>query len=202
MTPDPDDVALGARLLSGIPTNEARSPELLRTVAERARAFGHRLADLDAPAPGDPTGGHRVVERTGGLDRDTPVLARFLHRSGTIELFTDSIAFCESLVDTHGWRAHFPAGSVRAAAVLHERAHHLLAGPYARDLRVAVGHPALRIGRWVHWAHVAGAEELAAHAYAARRLGLGRSPLLVTAAASAALDRRARTVKEASTWAS
>ncbi|MBW0104231.1 hypothetical protein [Pseudonocardia sp. KRD291] len=199
---DVDDVALGARLLAGIPTNEARGPELLGVLSDRAQRFGRSLADADADEPA----AHRVVERTGGLDRDVPTLARFSHRSGTVELFTDSIAFCEDLVDRMGWRPLFPAGSVRAAALLHEDAHHLLAGRYARDLRVAVGHPALRLGRLVRWAHVAGAEELAAHAYAARRLGLGRSPLLVTAAASAALDRPAAVAtapaKEARTWAS
>ncbi|ANY08929.1 hypothetical protein [Pseudonocardia sp. HH130630-07] len=199
-----DDVTLGARLLHGIPTNESRDACALQLISRRAQEFGHRLADRDVPGPG--TGpSHRVVERTGGLTREVPVLARFLHRSGTVELFTDSVAFCEDLVDRHGWRAWFPGGSVRAAALLHEHAHHLLAGPHARELRVAVGVPALRIGRLVRWAHVAGAAELAAHAYAERRLGLGRSPLLLTAAAADALDTALDTTvagKGARTWAS
>jgi hypothetical protein len=211
-----DDIALGARLLAGIPTNEARPPEQLRGFSARAQEFGRGLAEIDTEIDTGEPAAHHVVERTGGLDREVPTLARFLHRSGTVELFTDSIAFCEDLVERLGWRALFPAGSIRAAAVLHEHAHALLAGPHARGLRVAVGHPAIRIGRLVRWAHVAGAEELAAHAYAARRSGLGRSPLLVTAAAAAALDRAApdhaapdpRAVtaavpgKEAQSWAS
>jgi hypothetical protein len=195
---DLGDLDLGARLLAGVPTNESRSPEQLRDFSARAQEFGRSLADSGTAEPA----GHRVVERTGGLERDVPTLARFLHRSGTVELFTDSIAFCEDLVDRLGWRELFPAGSIRAAAVLHEHAHGLLAGPHARELRVAVGHPAIRVGRLVRWAHVAGAEELAAHAFAARRLGLRRSPLLVTAAAAAALDHQSVPGKEAQSWAS
>ncbi|GAA2018473.1 hypothetical protein WDZ16_09530 [Pseudokineococcus marinus] len=178
------DVALGADLLRGVPTNDGRSEDLLRQVSERAQAFGRRMAAAPqgAGAPG------RVVERDDGLDRPDPVVARYLHREGVVEVFTDAVALCEDLVELLGWRAWFPTGSVRAAAVAHERAHHLVAERHAAELRGAVGVPALRLGRWVRWAHVAGAEELAAHAFAQQALGLGRSPLLVTAAATTCLE--------------
>ncbi|MGQ4427627.1 hypothetical protein ACN6LL_002654, partial [Streptomyces violaceoruber] len=47
------------------------------------------------------------------------------------------------------------------------------------------GHSALRLGRLRVPGHVAGAEEVAAHAYARTVCGLGRSPLLLTAALAA-----------------
>ncbi|MER7974114.1 hypothetical protein ABTX35_34775, partial [Streptomyces sp. NPDC096080] len=47
------------------------------------------------------------------------------------------------------------------------------------------GHPVLSVGRLRVLAHVAGAEELAAHAHARAVCGLGRSPLLLSAALAA-----------------
>ncbi len=188
---DTDDVDLGVRVLRGTPTNESRDDATLRAVSAAAQRFGARLA-AEQPSPSSHSGQPpAVVERTGGLESDSPVVARYLPRRARVEVFVDVVAHCEAVVDALGWRAWFPAGSTRAAALLHEEAHELISHQYAAELRRAVGVPALRVGRWTRWAHVAGADELAAHAYAQARLGLPRSPLLVTAAAMAAIDRRA-----------
>jgi len=176
-----DDVELGIRLLRGTPTNEGRDDAQLRRISIAAQRFGADLA-ADHTAPAD---GAVVVERSGG---DRSVVARYLPRRGRIELFTDTVAHCESVVARLGWTDRFPPGTVRAAAVLHERAHERITHRRAAELRAAVGVPALRLGRWTRWAYVAGAEELAAHAYAGAVLGLPRSPLLITAAAMAAIE--------------
>lgn len=181
-----DDTVLGVRLLRGTPTNEAREDAELEHISGAAQQFGHdRAADPEVAASGLAA---TVRERHDGLGSAAPAVARFLPRQGRIELFTDVIEHCEAVVEALGWRGLFPPGSVREAALLHERAHELIGHEHARDLRRAVGVPALRLGRYVRWAHVAGADELAAHAYAQSRLGLPRSPLLVTVAAMAALD--------------
>ena len=197
------DVDLGVVLLRGTPTNQARPDEVLRRISARAQAFGRDLASGRSDGPGRSgeagpggAGGMTVVERRDGLDSGDPAVARFSHRTRTIHLYLDTVDLCEDLVDSLGWRSTFPVGSVRAAAVEHERAHDLISHAHAKDLRVAVAQPALAIGRWRRWAHVAGADELAAHAFAQAVLGLGRSPLLVTSAAVSALDAGHRPVKE------
>jgi hypothetical protein len=207
---DTSDVDLGVVLLRGTPTNQARTPEALRRISARAQQFGRDLAgrtrasgsgsgsvsvsDDDLVAPG--AHGMTVVEHRDGLRSGDPAVALFSHRTRTIDLYLDTVEFCEDLVDRLDWRSWFAAGSVRDAAIAHERAHDLISHAHARDLRVAVGEAALTVGRWHRWAHVAGADELAAHAYAQAVLGLGRSPLLVTAAAATALDQVHRPVKE------
>ncbi|CAM5495335.1 hypothetical protein SVIOM342S_01808 [Streptomyces violaceorubidus] len=65
---------------------------------------------------------------------------------------------------------------------MHVHLHH---GPAKAELKRALGHSALRLGRLRVPGHVAGAEEVAAHAYARTVCGLGRSPLLLTAALAA-----------------
>lgn len=177
------DVELGARLLADTPTHDSRDPELLRRWAWVAGEFGTELAgrsDTRREAP------PRIVERTGGLDE--LLLARYLSRHRTVELFTDTIALGEELIEMLGWRHWYPVGALRTAALTHEDAHHLLHESPAtrRELRQRLAHPAARIGRWRITAHVAGADELAAHAYAAAAGALGRSPLLITAALTAA----------------
>ncbi len=176
-----DEVELGVRLLRGTPTNEARDDAQLRRISIAAQRFGADLAADHTPAADDAT----VIERPG---TDLSVVARYLPRRGRIELFTDTVAHCEAVVARLGWTDWFPPGTVRAAAVLHERAHERIAHRHAAALRAAVGVPALRLGRWTRWAHIAGAGELAAHAYAGAVLALPRSPLLITAAAMAAIE--------------
>ncbi|WP_220032703.1 MULTISPECIES: hypothetical protein [unclassified Curtobacterium] len=202
---DRSDDALGVMLLRGTPTNETRSEEQLAEFSRRAAAFGVALADrTSAPSSGGSADGSsgaiRVVERGGGLAQGG-LLARYGSRDHRVELFTDTVDFCERLVDDLDWRRWFPSGSVRAAAVEHERAHHLVTADRSRDLRAALGLQVLRIGRLRRFGTVAGADEVAAHAFAARSVGLGRSPLLLTAAAQAALAtrtgaRRAPTTRE------
>ncbi|TCK64576.1 hypothetical protein [Curtobacterium sp. PhB136] len=185
------DAELGARLLRGVPTNEARSDEELLRHAARATAFGTELA---GSTPCGSTAGSlagstpAIVEHEGGLD--AALLAQYDARHHRIDLFTDSIAFCEQLVDDLGWRHLFPVGSVRAAAVEHERAHHLVTADRSRGLRAALDHEVFRLGRFRRLAYIAGADEVAAHAFAARSLGLTRSPLLLTRAATAAIRTR------------
>jgi hypothetical protein len=178
-----DDVEWAVRLLAATPTHEGRDPELLRQWARRASEFGSRLALVPSTA--------RVVERDGGLER--MLLARYTSRPPTVELYTDTLALAEEVVEAHGWRAWYPPGSVRAAALAHEAVHaHLHHGPAKAALKQALGHTVLRVGRHRVAGHVAGAEEVAAHAYARTVCGLGRSPLLLTAALRAALTRPGR----------
>ncbi|WP_043254307.1 hypothetical protein [Streptomyces sp. Tu6071] len=173
-----DDLAYGARFLASLPLHAHRDPAVLRRWAEAADRFGADLARTPAPAPA------HVVESTGGLERG--LLARYTSRPQAVELYTDAIAAAERLVARLGWRAWFPAGSVRAAALAHEAVHERLHhGPGRAALKQALGHTALRLGRLRVPAHVAGAEELAAHAYARTVCGLGRSPLLLSAALAA-----------------
>lgn len=201
---DRSDDALGVMLLRGTPTNEGRSSDQLADLSRRSAAFGAALADqtreTSSGASADWPSSIRVVECDGGLAQGG-LLARYCSRDHRVELFTDTVAFCEHLVDKLDWRRWFPPGSVRAAAVEHERAHHLVTADRSRDLRAALGLQVLRIGRFRRFGTVAGAEEVVAHAFATRSVGLGRSPLLLTAAAQAALAtrtgaRRAQTSKE------
>jgi len=188
---DLDDAELGAQLLRGVPTNELRSDEELLRHAARATAFGAELAGSTAGStPSGSTAGPTpaIVEHDGGLD--AALLAQYDSRHHRIDLFTDTIAFCERLVDELGWRHLFPVGSVRAAAVEHERAHHLVTADRSRGLRAALDHQVFRLGRFRRLAYIAGTDEVAAHAFAARSLGLSRSPLLLTRAATAAIRTR------------
>ncbi|EFL29207.1 conserved hypothetical protein [Streptomyces himastatinicus ATCC 53653] len=173
-----DDIEYGARFLGSLSLHESRDPALLRHWAATAAEFGAALAPAEVPTP------LRIVESEGGLGRG--LLARYTSRPPTVELYTDSIDAAERLVTAHGWRDWFPAGSVRAAALAHEAVHERLHhGPGRTALKEALGHTALRLGRLRVLGHVAGAEELAAHAYAQAVCGLGRSPLLLSAALAA-----------------
>ncbi|MGW2331107.1 hypothetical protein ACWC5C_35865 [Streptomyces sp. NPDC001700] len=173
-----DDIEYGARFLGSLSLHEGSDPARLRQWAVAAAEFGAALAPAPAPAP------LRIVESGGGLERG--LLARYTSRPPTVELYTDSIDAVERLVAAHGWRAWFPAGSVRAAALAHEAVHERLHhDPERTALKQALGHTALRLGRLRVFAHVAGADELAAHAYAQAVCGLGRSPLLLSAALAA-----------------
>ncbi len=175
-----DDVAFGVRLLANTPTHEGRDPELLRHWARTADAFGASLPPVAATA--------RVVESDGGLAKG--LLARYTSRPvPTVELFTDTLALAEELIDLLGWREWYPAGSVRAAAIAHEAVHERLHhGPAKKSLKLALNHVVLRAGRHTLYGHVAGADEIAAHAHARTVCGLGRSPLLLTAALAAAAE--------------
>ncbi|GGX69565.1 hypothetical protein [Streptomyces minutiscleroticus] len=176
-----DDIEWAVRLLAATPTHEHRDPELLRRWARAADAFGAALPPVECTA--------RIVERDGGLERG--LLARYTSRPPTVELYADTVALAEEVVDARGWRAWFPPGSVRAAALAHEAVHaHLHHGRARAALKHALGHSALRLGRLRVPGHVAGAEEVAAHAYARTVCGLGRSPLLLTAALAAEADAR------------
>ncbi|MFF3751845.1 hypothetical protein ACFYYH_15520 [Streptomyces sp. NPDC002018] len=178
-----DDTEFGVRLLANTPTHEGRDPELLRRWARAAAAFGAALPPSPSTA--------RVVERDGGLERG--LLARYTSRPPTVELYTDTLAAAGDLADRLGWSHWYPAGSVRAAALAHEAVHERLHhGPAKRALREALGHLVLRVGRRRVYGHVAGADEIAAHAHARAVCGLGRGPLLLTAALASWAEWQAR----------
>ncbi|MGW7276588.1 hypothetical protein ACWGH5_39600 [Streptomyces sp. NPDC054864] len=169
-----DDLDHAVQFLAATPTHEGRDPRLLRQWARIAEEFGTALAPVPCRA--------RIVERSDGLERG--LLARYTSRpTPTVELYTDTLAAAEALIDERGWRQWYPPGSVRAAALAHESVHeHLHHGPAKAALKRALGHVVLRAGRLRLHGHVAGAEEIAAHAHARTVCGLGRSPLLLTAA--------------------
>lgn len=175
-----DDVEFGVRLLANTPTHEGRDPELLRRWARTAEEFGAALAPTASTA--------RIVESGGGLAKG--LLARYTSRPvPAVELFTDTLALAEELTDRLGWRHWFPAGSVRAAAIAHEAVHEQLNhGPAKKALKRELNHVVLRAGRHTLYGHVAGADEIAAHAHARAACGLGRSPLLLTAALATAAE--------------
>lgn len=180
---DLDDTELGARLLADTPTHEGRDPETLRRWAGAAAGFGAALPPVPCTA--------RVVERTGGLE--IGLLARYTSRPGTVELYTDTVAAAEDLAERLGWSDWFPRGSLRTAALAHEAVHeHLHHGPAKAALKRTLGHVVLRVGSRRVYGHVAGADEIAAHAYARTVSGLGRSPLLLTAALAVAAEPQAR----------
>ncbi|OON82310.1 hypothetical protein [Streptomyces tsukubensis] len=176
-----DDEEFGVRLLAATPTQEGRDPDRLRQWARAAAEFGAALPAVPSSA--------RIVERDDGLGRG--LLARCTTRPvPTVELFTDTLARAEELIDARGWRGWYPAGSVRAAALAHEAVHERLHhGPAKAELRRALGHVVLKVGRHRVYGHVAGADEIAAHAHARVVCGLGRSPLLLTAALAASYGR-------------
>ncbi|MFI1395980.1 hypothetical protein [Streptomyces sp. NPDC020681] len=169
-----DDLDLAADFLAATPTHEGRDRALLSAWARAAEEFGATVAQTSARA--------RVVERAGGLELG--LLARYTSRpTATVELYTDTLALAEALIEQRGWRHWYPEGSVRAAALAHEAVHEQLHhGPAKAALKRSLGHVVLRIGRRRVLGHVAGAEEIAAHAHARTVCGLGRSPLLLTAA--------------------
>ncbi|MBM7440678.1 hypothetical protein [Streptomyces sp. HB132] len=177
-----DDLGLAVRLLASTPTHEGRDPELLRHWARTAEAFGAALAPVPCRA--------RITERADGLERG--LLARYTSRPApAVELYTDTLAAAEALIDARGWRHWYPRGSVREAALAHEAVHEQLHhGPAKAALKHALGHVVLRAGRFRLHGHVAGAEEIAAHAYARTVCGLGRSPLHLTAALADAVTQR------------
>ncbi|MBM9617306.1 hypothetical protein ACFQ60_45355 [Streptomyces zhihengii] len=184
---DAHDLDLAVSLLAGTPTHEDRDPELLRRWALAATEFGSRMTPAAEPV--------RVVERDGGLAAG--LLARYRSRPPVVEVYTDTVRRAEALIDERGWRDWYPQGSVRAAALAHEQAHAWLHHARVRaEFKRALGHTALRLGRRRLYAYVAGADELAAHAYAHTACGLGRSPLLLTEALGAAVSREAAVSSE------
>ncbi|MFD3922719.1 hypothetical protein [Streptomyces sp. NPDC058595] len=179
-----DDIEFGVRLLANTPTHEGRAPERLRRWARTADEFGAALALGAEPLAAT----SRVVESGDGLAKG--LLARYTSRPvPTVELFTDTLALAEELTDRLGWRHWYPAGSVRAAAIAHEAVHEQLHhGPAKTALKRSLDHVVLRAGRHRLYGHVAGADEIAAHAYARTVCGLGRSPLMLTAALAAVAE--------------
>ncbi|MEV6235041.1 hypothetical protein AB0L88_44950 [Saccharopolyspora shandongensis] len=178
------DVELAARLLAGTPTHEARDSALLARWAEVSTGYGAELARSGAAGPADPP---RVLERDGGLNRG--LMARYRSRPvSTVELYVDALALGEDLAAFLGWQGWFPPGSLRATALAHEEAHARLHDTgVRRALRHRLGHISLRLGRFRIFGHVAGADEVAAHGYAGAVVGLGRTPILLTAALTGAV---------------
>ncbi|MFL1380987.1 hypothetical protein [Nocardiopsis protaetiae] len=185
-----DEVDLAVGLLSLIPLHEDRDRAQLREWAARALAFGRELA-REAPAA-DTARTEVVEEPTGGLAPGEVLLAEYLHRpSGDrIVVYADALAHAHRVARAAGWGRDFTPAAVRRAALAHEEAHRMLHGGRARALRDRLGHDLLRLGPLRLRGHVAGADEIAAHAYAHARCGLRRSPLALTAALAATLEHQ------------
>lgn len=186
-----DDVDLAAGLLSGLALHETRDPERLRAWAARALEFGREMARR-APEGEAGSGPEVVEEATGGLAPGEVLLAEYLHRScgDRIVVHTDALDYAHRVARAAGWERDFPVRAVRRAALAHEEAHRMLHGRRGRALRDRLGHDLLRLGRLRLRGHVAGADEIAAHAYAHARCGLRRSPLALTAAIAATLEHQ------------
>ncbi|PRX96610.1 hypothetical protein [Allonocardiopsis opalescens] len=185
-----DETELAVGLLSLVPLHEDRDPALLREWASRAVAFGRELAER---APHRAAAETEVVERAaGGVSPGQVLLAEYLHRSAgdRVVVYTDALDYAHRVARAAGWADDFPPPTVRAAALAHEEAHRLLHGGHGRALRDRLGHEPLRWGPLRLRGHVAGADEIAAHAYARVRCGLRRSPLALTAAIAATLDHQ------------
>jgi len=182
-----DDIDLAADLLALVPVHEGRDPGRLRAWAARAVGFGRALA---AREQGPHTGAAQVVEHAaGGLAPGEVLLAEYLHApSGDrIVVYADALDYAHRVARAAGWERDYPPSAVREAALAHEEAHRALHAGHGRALRDRIGHDLLRWGPLRLRGHVAGADEIAAHAYAHARCGLRRSPLALTAAIAATL---------------
>jgi hypothetical protein len=172
------DADIGGELLGQLAVHAAVDPDTLRGWAASALDFGRELART-AQRPAELP----VTETSGGIEPGRRILlAEYRSRPARVLIYRDAVERADALIDELGWRDWYPTGSVRAAAVAHETAHQLLHGPAAAALRRRIGKVALRIGKWSIPAHVVGAAELAAHGFAAESAGLGRTPVLLTAA--------------------
>jgi hypothetical protein len=172
------DADVGGELLGQLAVHAAVDQDTLSGWAASALAFGRELART-AQRPAELP----VTETSGGIEPGRRILlAEYRSRPARVLIYRDAVERAEALIDDLGWRDWYPPGSVRAAATGHETAHQLLHGPAATALRRRVGKVALRIGRWSVPAHVVGAAEMAAHGFAAESAGLGRTPVLLTAA--------------------
>ncbi|GAB3473221.1 hypothetical protein [Nocardiopsis coralliicola] len=181
------EAALGAALLAGIPLHSGQPPGTVHRWADRAVEFGRGLAQDPVPAA---AAAAQVVHRaTGGVTAGEILLAEYLNRAGgdRIVVYGDALDFAHRVAAEAGWRADYPPAAIRAAALAHEEAHRLLHAGRQRTLRRRLGHDLVRLGPLRLRGHVAGAGEIAAHAYAGARCGLTRSPLALTAAIAAAL---------------
>ncbi|WP_433696606.1 hypothetical protein [Nocardiopsis sp. CA-288880] len=188
------DEDLAAELLALTPTHEGRDPGQLRDWARTALAFGRELADTAGAGPAGPGGaGAEVTDRAaGGLRPGEVLLAEYLHRAAgdRVIVYADALDYARGVAQAAGWGRDFPRAALRGAALAHEEAHRMLHRGHGRELRRRLGHTALRLGPLRVRGHVAGADEIAAHAYAGRRGALRRSPLALTAAIAATLAHR------------
>ncbi|GAA2756300.1 hypothetical protein [Actinopolymorpha rutila] len=178
------DEELGADQLGMLDVHATRDRATLRTWAKRAHSYGEELGASAAAEPGFPGAGERlqVREADGGIEVGRILLAEYLSRPASVVLHRDALTLAEELIDVLGWQGWYPPGSVRKAALAHEYAHEQLQRPNRRELKNRIGYVAVRLGHWQLHGHVVGADEIAAHGYAKERVGLGRSPLALTAA--------------------
>lgn len=184
-----DDTALATALLARQRVHAGRTREELGRWARLAVDAGRDAASRDGTRESgtDPDeqarqAGLTVRHAHDGLRSGWVVVAEYTERSREVRVHQDALQLAEWLVDRLGWRAWYPTGALRRAAVAHELGHRRLHGPAARELRTALGLVTLRIGRHRRYGHVSGAPELFAHGYAERTCALGRSPLLLTQA--------------------
>lgn len=199
------DEELAADLLALTATHEGRDRDLLLSWAATALRFGERMADDDAASAGADvdTGGTEAVEdagnavrveerAVGGLRPGEVLLAEYLHRArgDRVVVYADALDHAHRVARDAGWGRELTRAALRETALAHEHAHRMLHEGRGRELRRALDHVLVRLGPLRLRGHVVGADEIAAHAYARRRAGLGRSPIALTAAIAATLAHR------------
>ncbi|WP_444960183.1 hypothetical protein [Nocardiopsis sp. M1B1] len=199
------DEELAADLLALTATHEGRDRDLLLSWAATALRFGERMADEEvASAGGDvDTGGTETVEgagnavrveerAVGGLRPGEVLLAEYLHRASgdRVVVYADALDHAHRVARDAGWGRELTRAALRETALAHEHAHRMLHEGRGRALRRALDHVLVRLGPLRLRGHVVGADEIAAHSYARRRAGLGRSPIALTAAIAATLAHR------------
>lgn len=177
------DLELSASLLGRILVHRTQPRSVLTRWAQVAAEFGADLAaHASEPEPPQPTRYFGTGVATGRV-----TLASYSHRHG-VSLHADAIAITEELIDRLGWRRWYPAGAVEAATLSHEHAHGLLNRDRLRQLRHRADHRAWRLGRRSRACTVVGLDEHVAHGFTQQRVGLGRSPVLLTAALGVVAD--------------
>ncbi|WDZ88665.1 hypothetical protein [Nocardiopsis sp. HUAS JQ3] len=199
------DEELAADLLALTATHEGRDRDLLLSWAATALRFGERMAEEDAASAGADvdTGGTEAVEdagnavrveerAVGGLRPGEVLLAEYLHRAcgDRVVVYADALDHAHRVARDAGWGRDLTRAALRETALAHEHAHRMLHEGRGRALRRELDHVLVRLGPLRLRGHVVGADEIAAHAYARRRAGLGRSPIALTAAIAATLAHR------------
>ncbi|WP_047870181.1 hypothetical protein [Nocardiopsis sp. RV163] len=139
--------------------------------------------------PSEPCVEERAV---GGLRPGEVLLAEYLHRASgdRVIVYADALEHAQRVARDAGWGRDLTRAALREAALAHEHAHRMLHEGRGRALRRALDHVLVRLGPLRLRGHVVGADEIAAHAYARRRAGLGSSPIALTAAIAATLAHR------------
>ncbi|QUX31328.1 hypothetical protein KGD83_13050 [Nocardiopsis akebiae] len=147
---------------------------------------------VSAPGRAGRSDPHVEERAVGGLRPGEVLLAEYLHRArgDRVVVYADALDHAHRVARDAGWGRDLTRAVLRETALAHERAHRMLHEGRGRALRRALDHVLVRLGPLRLRGHVVGADEIAAHAYARRRAGSGRSPIALTAAIAATLAHR------------